>query len=281
MARAQRGPHPPFKPQLTMVPSPRHSQLKRLVVRLGLPESAPVRWDLLELALIHPSLGTSENYEQLEFVGDAVVRLVAANLLWSLNPQGVVGEWSAIRSVLVSDRVLAEIAQSLGVDRFLQVGASASRDRAGSTSRLANAFEALLGALYLSVQSLALIQPWLDPIFQRQIATIRTDPAYQNYKAALQQWTQAHRQGLPEYRVTPVTVEHNPAVHPSLEAIPQFEAQVWLQGELLGVGQGRSRKAAEKIAAEIAYRRLTQAEPSTDGSPIPVEAVDGDSPCAP
>jgi ribonuclease-3 len=240
-----------------------------------------VRWDLLELALIHPSLGTSENYEQLEFVGDAVVRLVAANLLWSLNPQGVVGEWSAIRSVLVSDRVLAEIAQSLGVDRFLQVGASASRDRAGSTSRLANAFEALLGALYLSVQSLALIQPWLDPIFQRQIATIRTDPAYQNYKAALQQWTQAHRQGLPEYRVTPVTVEHNPAVHPSLEAIPQFEAQVWLQGELLGVGQGRSRKAAEKIAAEIAYRRLTQAEPSTDGSPIPVEAVDGDSPCAP
>lgn len=59
-------------------PPQRQRQLEKLILRLGLPGNAPIRWDLLDLALTHPSASGQANYEQLEFVGDAVVRLLAA-----------------------------------------------------------------------------------------------------------------------------------------------------------------------------------------------------------
>lgn len=239
--------------------SPRLGQLERFIARLGLTESEEIRWDLMELALTHPSASNTANYEQLEFVGDAVVRLVSANLLWMANAEGTVGEWSAIRSALVSDRTLAEIALSLGLDRFLVVGASAIHDRKGETSRLADSFEAVLGALFLSTRTLDLIQPWLEPLFQRYAEKIRSDPTYQNYKAALQQWTQSHHKILPEYRVQPISPSETQMMR-GQEFSPQFEAEVWLLGQRLGRGQGRSMKAAEKAAAQQAYLTLTQSE---------------------
>lgn len=225
--------------------------LVNFAARLGLESSSPIRWDLLELALTHPSTSGDENYEQLEFLGDSVVRLVAAKGLWTENPNGKVGEWSSIRSVLVSDRILAEIASSFGFEQFLKVGASAKDDHKGKTSRLADAFEAVLGCLFLSTQTLDLIEPWLEPIFTQYANMIRSDPTYQNYKAALQQWTQAHHKVLPEYRVKPI--EDNPAQ----KLDPSFEAEVWLLGQCFGVGQGRSMKQAEKAAAQKAYQALT------------------------
>ncbi|MCM1984337.1 ribonuclease III [Lyngbya confervoides] len=229
---------------------PRTSQLQRLVARLGISEQGPVRWDLLDLALTHPSAHPTDNYEQLEFIGDAVVRLVASRLLWAENHQGQVGEWSAIRAVLVSDRTLAELAQSIGLEKFLRVGSSAVGDRKGETSRLADAFEAVLAALFLSSQTLELILPWLEPLFVRSIAKIRSDPAYQNYKAALQQWTQLHYQQLPEYRVQSLSSPGQSS------ADLTFQAEVWFQDRCLGQGQGHSRKAAEKAAAKVAYEAI-------------------------
>ena len=214
----------------------RRVKLERFVARLGLDNREPIRWDLLHAALTHPSMDTADNYEQLEFLGDSVVRLVASRQLWVNESQAKVGEWSAIRSVLVSDRTLADIARSVDLEQFLRVGASAISDRKGETSRLADAFEAVLGALYLSSQSLDLILPWLEPIFKRYIHKIRTDPAYQNYKAALQEWTQLHYKTLPEYRVQDLSEKQHE---------PNFEAEVWLQSKCYGRGQGRSRKAAE------------------------------------
>ena len=230
-------------------------RLKRCIDRLGLTSTASIRWDLLALALTHPSANGDANYEQLEFVGDSVVRLMAAKILWAENSQGKVGEWSSIRSVLVSDRILAEIASSIGFENFLTVGGSAVRDRKGEVSRLADAFEAVLGCLFLSTQTLALIEPWLEPIFTRYAQQIRTDPAYQNYKAALQQWTQAHYKVLPEYRVKPMNEDGDTSPD------PQFEAEVWLLGKCFGVGQGRSMKRAEKAAAQQAYEALTHQPP--------------------
>lgn len=231
----------------------RHRQLEKLSLRLGLSPTAPIRWDLLDLALTHPSASSPANYEQLEFVGDTVVRLLATMLLWQTDAQGSVGEWSAIRSVLVSDRHLAAIATGYGLDRFLLLGNSASKDAQGQESRLADAFEAVLGALYLSTGDLSLIQPWLQPHLQAQAERVRTDPAYQNYKAALQQWTQATYQQLPEYRVQDNQAHSQPA---ACSADERFTAEVWLQDQLLGTGQGRSIKAAEKAAAERAFLKL-------------------------
>ena len=228
----------------------RQQKLERFIVRLGVENTKAVRWDLLHLALTHPSMDAVENYEQLEFLGDSVVRLVASRELWLKDNASKVGEWSAVRSVLVSDRTLAEIAKSVGLEQFLRVGASTVGDRKGETSRLADSFEAVLGALFLSKQNLDLVLPWLEPIFLRYIQKIKTDPAYKNYKAELQQWTQSKHRVLPEYRTQPMK-EGKEQMRD-----PLFQSEVWLLGKLQGQGQGRSRKEAEKAAARMAYEAL-------------------------
>ena len=94
-----------------------------------------------------------------------------------------------------------------------------------------------------------LVRPWLDPHFKKLAAQIRSDPARLNYKAALQEWTQAHFKVLPEYRV-----QETPQPHGALE---RFTAEVWLQGRRLGGGTGRSIKAAEQAAAQVAFLALS------------------------
>ncbi|NJN38564.1 MAG: ribonuclease III [Acaryochloridaceae cyanobacterium CSU_3_4] len=233
----------------------RQCQLEKLILRLGLSTTAPIRWDLLDLALTHPSASAQANYEQLEFAGDAVVRLLASILLWEADHHGSIGEWSAVRSVLVSDRNLATLAASYGLERFLLLGSSALKDTKGQDSRLADALEALVGALYFSTGDLSLVQPWLQPQLHKQAERVRTDPTYQNYKAALQEWTQAAYQQRPDYRVQ----ENEPPDPASGEE--RFTAEVWLQGHLLGTGKGRSIKAAEKAAAQAAFIHLQCAAP--------------------
>ncbi|MDB9510507.1 ribonuclease III [Kamptonema animale CS-326] len=226
----------------------RQKELEKLVEKLGLPDRNRVNWQLLDLALTHPTASTQANYEQLEFIGDAVVRLAASELLFETYPGSSVGEFAAIRSLLVSDRTLAQIADSYGFSRYLIVSSSAACDKAGEESRLADAFEAVLAALYLSTNTLQLIRPWLDPHFQPRAAQILSDPARQNYKAALQEWTQGQYKILPEYNV-----KETGRVHGGEE---RFTAEVWLRGDLLGEGKGRSIKAAEQAAAQAAFNKV-------------------------
>ncbi len=230
---------------MTLTDPRRQTQLRKFAQKLGLPEQAPVKWALLDLALTHPSISAEANYEQLEFVGDAVVRIATSELLFETYPDSSVGEFAAIRSVLVSDRILAQLARSYGLERYLLVSTSAAGDTAGETSRLADAFEAVLGALYLSTHTLELVRPWLDPPLQQLAAEIRKDPARQNYKDALQEWTQAHYKILPEYRLRETSPVHGDD--------HRFTAEVWLQDRRLGEGTGRSKKAAEQAAAKQAF----------------------------
>ncbi|MGJ5676003.1 MAG: ribonuclease III [Nostochopsis sp.] len=237
---------------MTLAYPRRQRQLESLVRKLGLAVEGPIKWQLLDLALTHPTVSDSANYEHLEFVGDAVVRLVSAIVLWENYPNCPVGDFAAIRSVLVSDRILAQLARSYGFELYLLVAGSATADKVGQQSRLADAFEAVLGALYLSTNNLDLIRPWLDPHFKELAAEIRLDPARLNYKAALQEWTQAHFKVLPEYRVVEISQPHNNQ--------ERFIAQVWLHGQKLGEGKGRSIKAAEQAAAKVAYLTLSTQE---------------------
>ncbi|MEB3884240.1 ribonuclease III [Lyngbya sp. CCY1209] len=222
----------------------RQNQLEKVVERLGLSTRTPIAWQLLDLALTHPSVSTEKNYEQLEFVGDSVVRLAASELLFETYPDAPVGEFAAVRSVLVSDRVLAEIADGYGLGRYLLVAGSAVRDKMGEESRLADCFEAVLGALYLSTNTLELVRPWLDSNLLDRAKEIFDDPARQNYKAALQEWTQSNYKLLPKYEVEETGYAGDEA---------RFTAQVWFKGEKLGQGTGRSIKAAEQAAAREAF----------------------------
>ncbi|NJN87280.1 MAG: ribonuclease III family protein, partial [Leptolyngbyaceae cyanobacterium SL_7_1] len=176
----------------------RQKQLQQFIQKLGLPDRVPVRWELLDLALTDSTASSEANYERLEFVGDAVIKLTSAEFLFEQYPQLSEGELSAIRSILVSDRILSEIASSYGFDRYLVLGGSAQGDTTGRDTRLAAAFEAVLAVLYLSTHTLQLIRPWLDAHLEQKTELIRLDPTLQNYKGALQTWTQAHYHMLPE-----------------------------------------------------------------------------------
>ena len=228
--------------------APRQEQLESLIKKLGLADHPSVNWQLLDRALVHSTASATENYEQLEFFGDAVLRLAVAEFLRDHLPEAPVGELSALRSVLVSDRVLADIATYYGLERYLILGGSALNDKTGHQTRLAQAMEAVLGALYLSTNTFELIHPWLDTHLQQVATAVQADPARQNYKAALQQWTQARYKALPHYQVTEISHQPNDP--------RRFQAEVWFQGQLIGQGQGRSHKAAEQAAAQIAYEFL-------------------------
>jgi ribonuclease-3 len=223
----------------------RAKQLKTFIARLGLTSDAKVNWALLDRALTHPTHSLEQNYEQLEFVGDAVVRLVAGEFLFERFTDASEGELSAIRSILVSDRTLATIADCYGLDRFLQLAPSVVNDPTGEDTRRAAALEAVLGALYLSTHDFSLIRPWFDSHLMTHTHAIRNDPAYQNYKGALQVLTQDRYQQLPEYRTT--EIRH---VHGDRE---RFESEVWLLDQCWGRGKGQSKKAAEQVAARVAY----------------------------
>lgn len=234
----------------------RQKQLQTLIQKLGLPATTTVDWSLLDLALTHPSISRTSNYEQLEFVGDSVIRLITAELLLETYPQELVGEFAAIRSILVSDRVLAELAESFGLEPYLIIGSNATGNPAGRQSWLADAFEAVLGALYLSTHNMSLIRPWLDNVLKIRAEEVRRDPARFNYKDALQEWTQRKYKLLPQYKVEP-----NKQLDLSLPKKNQgklstpeenFIAEVWLNERCLGKGYGRSKKSAEQAAAKEA-----------------------------
>ena len=95
-----------------------------------------------------------------------------------------------MRSILVSDRILAQFAESFGIEPYLIIGTNATGNVTGRQSWLADAFEAVLGALYLSTHNMDLVRPWLDPALKRKAVEIMNDPARYNYKDALQEWTQ-------------------------------------------------------------------------------------------
>ena len=236
-------------------PPARYAQLQAWLAPFHLPTHA-VNWALLDQALTDISTSARYNNQHLEFLGDAVLRLAAAEFLREMYPAMSVGEMAATRSQLVSDRTLTTLAHRYRLDQQLKLSSSAAGDQAGQASRLADAFEAVLGALYLSTHDLSLVRPWLDGELKRLTQVLQQDPARQNYKAALQELTQAHDKQLPDYRVFEISQEHGDP--------ERFYAEVWYQNKSWGDGKGGSRKQAEQMAAQQALAELTAVLNSSD-----------------
>lgn len=229
------------------IPDPtRQSVLEKFIRRLNLRTTDPIYWNLLDQALLHPSWTNrsqkpDENNDRLEFLGDSVVRLLVSEFLFETYSEQNSGELTAVRAVLVSDQTFSEWGEQLNLDQFLVVGSSA--DDGGRASRLADCFEAVLGALYLSTSDFSLIRPWLLPFVEKMTQEILNDPTRGNYKAALQELTQAKNTELPEYRL----------VGQNDEGKPIFISEVWFWGKRWGIGEGPSKKKAEQAAAKEAY----------------------------
>ena len=222
--------------------------LQRCLQKLGLPADLVVNWERLDLALTHESANATENYEQLELLGDAVLRLAATECLQESFPQASVGELSALRSQLISDRTLAQLAARLGLDAYLMTNPPSLKTKGVPTQRLADALEAVVAVVYLETHDLSLIRPWLDPHFRRLAHSLQTDPSRQNYKDLLQKLTQQRHRALPEYRTTESGREGSPQ---------RYQAEVWFQSRCLGTGHGPTKKQAEQAAAALAYEALT------------------------
>jgi ribonuclease-3 len=221
--------------------------LRRCIEQLDLPRQQ-VNWDLLDQALVHASASPDRNNERLEFLGDAVLRLAAAEFLMEQYPSATVGQLTMVRSHLVSDQTLTQIAETIGLERFLHVSSAAAGDQAARPKRLADAMEAILAVLYFSTGNLHLVRSWLDPHLAELAKRLIENPEVHNPKTALQELTQRDYKLLPEYRTVEVSTNHGDP--------ERFRSEVWLRDRVLGSGVGASRKAAEQAAARQGYRVL-------------------------
>lgn len=235
---------------------------------------------LLQLALTHSSLAfersesagrgepnlTTEDNEQLEFLGDSVVGLIITELLYRHFPERREGDLTRMRALLVSGKRIGEAGARLQLGAALNLGRGeeASGGRAKSTV-LADAVEALVAAIYLDAGKAGLqaartfveAQIFLPHLQELQAAArqgARFGGVVGDWKSALQELLQARGEGQPQYR----TVEETGSDHNK-----RFRVEVLLRDDVLAEGDGTSKKAAQQAAARLAYEHLS---PSQQGS---------------
>ncbi len=205
---------------------------------------------LLESALAHSSLGgrgRPRGFDRLEFLGDRVLGLVVADLLLSGFPDEREGELGRRFAVLVSAPTLAALGAALDLGRHLSLGRGQERELRASPAVLADAFEAVLGALYRD-GGLAAARGFLARVYADRLASEPTPP--RDPKNALQEWTMARGLGIPGYRL----VERSGSEH-----APRFRVEASAHGRN-ATGEGGSKQAAERAAAEALFAALTGGE---------------------
>lgn len=209
------------------------------------------REDLLDLALTHRSWanekGEVEHYERLEFLGDAVLGLLAAEWLYERHPELPEGELSKRKSQLVSEETLTRYAAELELGTALKLGVGEERSGGrGKASLLADSLEALFGAVYLDA-GLEAARKAVEPMLEEAVEERPEAVAQADTKTRLQEHAQAHGWELPEYRLVGES-------GPDHEKV--FTVECRLRGEPVGRGEGPSKKRAEQRAAADALSRL-------------------------
>ena len=197
-------------------------------------------------SLTHSSANSEVNYENLEFLGDAVLRLIASDFIKNKYPYMKVGERSELRSHLVSDQWLEEVGKKINIQSVLLIGKKALKDKSATATIQAEATEALIGALYESLTILEPIKNWLIPFWEDKSKEVLDDPHRQNYKSALQELTQRKGFAIPIYKTTEIDKKHdNPK---------RFFCTVYIKNRSIAEGWGKSMKQAEKNAANEALK---------------------------
>jgi ribonuclease-3 len=212
---------------------------------------------LRQLALTHRSYAFENelpaNNERLEFLGDAVLGIVVTDMAFREFPEMPEGELAKLRAAIVNMGALADVARDLGLGRFILLGrGEAMSGGFDKSSILADALEALLGAVYLDRGFLA-ARKLIERVFRpRMIAYVRGE-GERDYKTILQELASAEVHAVPDYRIRERGPDHQ----------KEFTATVFLGGKEWGTGVGRSKKEAEQQAAHEAYIRLSErAEPA-------------------
>lgn len=220
----------------------RLKDLDHLSAKLGITFG---RMGLLNEALTHSSFAAesgTKDYERLEFFGDAVLKFVISEYLLERFPDYDEGKLTEIRAVLVSDKVLAELANNVNLSKYILLG----RQVQMRPSIMARAMEAIFGAVYTDL-GLITAQNLIVRLFGDHATAVDRDEFKENYKAKLQELTQSRGQGVPAYSI--VSVE-GPAHNPT------FEISVAVDGQAMCLGKGSTKKSAEQEAAKFALEKL-------------------------
>ena len=201
-------------------------------------------------SLTHSSANSEVNYEHLEFLGDAVLRLIASDFIKQRYPYMLVGERSELRSHLVSDQWLEQVGRKINIKSVLVIGQKALRDKSAIATIQAESTEALIGALYESLNILDPIKNWLTTFWDEKSKEILADPHRKNYKSALQELTQSKGLSTPIYKTIEIDKKHdNPK---------RFFCNVQIKNKSIAEGWGKSIKQAEKEAANKALQSLVK-----------------------
>ncbi len=225
-------------------------RLKKLQKKIGYKFRRSSR---LQQALTHSSYVNENpqlklaNNETLEFLGDAVLGLVITEYLYAQFPEYSEGKLSILKSVLVSEPTLAEIAIQLELGKYIFLGRGEDKDKAQlRPSLLSNTLEALIGAQYLD-GGLKAVKKFILKIFKINFKEIPGLKLSGSFKNRLQQYSQTERGCIPHYRI----VSESGPPHNRV-----YDIEVSFGGEVYGSGRGSSKKRAEQEAARQALIKL-------------------------
>ncbi len=223
---------------------PASGQTQALILRLGY---EPRDRSLFHLALTHRSAEGPSN-ERLEFLGDSVLNLLLSERLYREFPQANEGDLSRLRARLVSEEPLAEVAQAMQLGELLLLGSGELKTGGfRRQSILADAFEALCGALYLD-GGLEVVRSKIGPLFEARIGALPEPASLKDAKTRLQEYLQAQGRSLPVYTVKRTSGE--PHAQTFVVSCSVAHADVDTEGE------GPSRRRAEQAAAQAALQAL-------------------------
>jgi ribonuclease-3 len=195
--------------------------------------------------------GSRSNNERLEFLGDSILGAVCATLLYKTYSGKSEGELAKIKAVVVSEDILSGIAQSLKIDEMLLLGKG--EDLSGGRNKkaiLADAYEAVIGALYLDSGYKA-VSDFVSRCIQPEINRVTAADYHKDYKSLLQEYCQRFFRCYPEYFMVKCSG-------------PEHERTFWMEVRInetaYGTGTGHSKKSAEQEAAKIAWEQLNKTE---------------------
>ena len=211
--------------------------------------------DLLNRALTHRSrtneeLSRSENNERLEFLGDAVLGMVAASYLYRKLPDRAEGELARIKSFVVSEETLSEISLSLGVDKALLIGKGEEQSGGrGKKAILADAMEAIIGACYLD-QGFEKASVFILKLLAPEVKKVLENRHHKDYKTIVQEFAQKQYRSYPKYSVV-------------RRSGPDHDRTFWIscmiENTEFGPAEGKNKKEAEQKAAALAYEAILAA----------------------
>ena len=219
----------------------------------------PRTWSLFHESLLHRSYlqylaPQTQSNERLEFLGDAILNFLVAEHLYRLYPSMEEGDLTKIRSRLVNRKTLAQRAKDLRLADYMLLSSSALQSiDGGSDSILADAFEAVIGAIYLD-GGLTAAREFVSRSLVSHAGILTSAMTDDNYKSALLEYAQARSLGVPRYTILR---EDGP------DHDRRFTVEVSLGPDPLGEGTGRSKKDAEQAAAAKALERINSHQPAT------------------